>query len=336
MSFVTLSLYVHSAPCAEGQEPNSACEDERVIFSPDGERVLIGVLDGCGGTGARRYPEAGNWSGARIASHVAGRSLFRWFAGLSQERFHNGTAPELAEELEAQLGTAIRDANALLESGSAPRFVSSRLSKALPTTLAAITAEKLPDDHARLCSFWAGNSRNYVFLCTGLRQLSADDVVGNYDPFEDLAKDGILSNSVNASAPFEIHVSEMPVKGPCLILSASDGVFSYFDSPIRLEWLLLDTLRQAETPAQWELLLRKEIGAVSADDHTLQLAALGFESFPELKGAFLPRLEELEREYILPLQAAVEEEDQERLLLLWQKYRETFLTVKREEEAEHG
>lgn len=336
MSFVTLSLYVHSAPYAEGQAPGSECEDERVILVPDEERVLIGVMDGCGGTGARRYSEADNWTGARIASHVAGRSLFRWFAGLSQERFHNSTAPELAEELETQLRTAIHDANALLEQDVAPRFISSRLSKALPTTLAAVAAEKLPGGYVRLCSFWAGNSRNYVFLPAGLRQLSADDIVGNYDPFEDLAKDGILSNSVNASAPFEVHFSEMLVKSPCLILSASDGVFSYFDSPIRLEWLLLDTLRRTETPAEWERLLRKEIGAVSADDHTLQLAALGFESFSELKNAFLPRLEDLERDYILQLQQAVEKEDQEQLLLLWNKYQETFLTVRREEEAEHG
>ena len=336
MAFVTLSLYVHSAPCAENHAPEADCEDERVILVPDEERVLIGVLDGCGGTGARRYPEADNWTGARIASHVAGRSLYQWFAELPKERFHNSTAPELAEDLEARLNAAIRDANALFGDLAAPRFVSSRLSKSLPTTLAAVTAEKLSDGFVRLCSFWAGNSRNYVFLPAGLRQLSADDVVGNYDPFEDLARDGILSNSVNASVPFEIHFAEMLVKSPCLILSASDGVFSYFDSPIRLEWLLLDTLRRAETPVEWERLLRGEIGAVSADDHTLQMAVLGFESFPELKEAFLPRLKELERDYILPLQLAAEKEDREQPLLLWQKYQKTFLAVRREKEAEHG
>lgn len=336
MAFVTLSLYVHSAPYAEGQAPTADCEDERVILVPDGERALIGVLDGCGGTGARRYPAAGNWTGARIASHVAGRSLFRWFDGLSEERFHNSTAAELAKDLQEQQEKAIREADELLGGSAAPKFVSTRLNKSLPTTLAAVAAEQLPQGYLRLCSFWAGNSRNYVLLPEGLRQLSADDVVGNYDPFEDLAKDGILSNAVNASVPFSIHAAELLVKEPCLIFAASDGVFSYFDSPIRLEWLLLETLRAAKTPADWEQSLRTEIGAVSADDHTLQLAALGFESFPELKNVFLPRLEELERDYILPLQLAVEKEDREQLLALWQKYKKKFLAVRREEEAEHG
>ena len=123
--------------------------------------------------------------------------------------------------------------------------------------LAALTAEMRPNARVRLRSFWAGNSRNFVLLPQGLRQLSRDDLVGGYDPWEDLSRDGVLSNSVNASVPFVIHAAETAVTLPCLILAATDGVFSYFDSPIRLEWLLLSTLREAESPLAWEKALRE-------------------------------------------------------------------------------
>lgn len=330
MAIVSLSLFVHSAPIGEGGAAAAPCEDERVVCVRQDGPVLIAVLDGCGGTGARRYSAADNWSGARIASHTAGRCLYRWFGSLPGEHLRVSESETLAAELQATLTQAVREKKEELDSGgAAPVLISSRLSKALPTTLAALTAERL-EESIRIRSYWAGNSRNYVFPPEGLRQLSADDLVGGYDPFEDLTKDGILSNSVNASAPFQIHSAEMTLDGPCMILSASDGVFSYFDSPIRLEWLLLETMLHAQSPAGWEKALRRELGELAADDHTLSLAALGFSGFSAMQKAYRPRYEAMAQTLIPVLQEASAAEDYERLQALWDSYKTDYLAVKRE------
>ncbi len=335
MAFVSLTISVHSAPRGERGQDAAPCEDERVLDTREDMRALVAVLDGCGGTGARRYLLAEGWSGARLASHLAGRRLCRWFSELNREEENGQTAEDQAlalhDALEEEL-LAAKDALA----GEGTSRISSRLSKELPTTLAALTAEAFPNARLRLRSFWAGNSRNYVLLPRGLRQLSRDDLVGGYDPWEDLSRDGVLSNSVNASVPFVIHAAETEVSLPCLIFSATDGVFSYFDSPIRLEWLLLSTLREAESPLAWENALREEFGALAADDHTLQLAALGFESFAELQKAYAGRLELLEREYIPALQEAAEAEDSEQLRALWERYKTDYFEYDIEKDADHG
>ena len=323
MAFVTLTISVHSAPRGERGQNAAPCEDERVLDIREKERALVAVLDGCGGTGARRYLLAKGWSGARLASHLAGRRLARWFAERGNEA-DELSAEDQALALHDALEEELLAAKAALAGEGASR-ISSRLSKDLPTTLAALTAKAFPNARLRLRSFWAGNSRNYVLLPQGLRQLSRDDLVGDYDPWEDLSRDGVLSNSVNASVPFVIHAAETSVSLPCLILSATDGIFSYFDSPIRLEWLLLSTLREAESPLAWEEALREELGALAADDHTLQLASLGFESFPALQEAYAGRLELLEREYIPALQQAAEAGDGEQMRALWERYKTDYL-----------
>ena len=320
MAFVSLTIAVHSAPCGERGQNAAPCEDERVLDTREDKRALVAVLDGCGGTGARRYQLAEGWSGARLASHLAGRRLERWFHESGREE---RTAEDQALALHDALAEELLAAKEAL-AGEGVSRISSRLSKELPTTLAALTAALCSNACVRLRSFWAGNSRTYVLLPRGLRQLSRDDLVGGYDPWEDLSRDGVLSNSVNASVPFVIHAAETAVTPPCLILAATDGVFSYFDSPIRLEWLLLSTLREAESPLAWEKALREELGALAADDHTLQLAALGFESFAELQKAYAGRLEQLEREYIPALQEAAEAGDGEELRALWERYRTDY------------
>jgi len=332
MAFVSLTIAVHSAPCGERGQNAAPCEDERVLDTREDKRALVAVLDGCGGTGARRYQLAEGWSGARLASHLAGRRLERWFHESGREE---RTAEDQALALHDALAEELLAAKEALSGEGASR-ISSRLSKELPTTLAALTAEMRPNARVRLRSFWAGNSRNYVLLPQGLRQLSRDDLVGDYDPWEDLNRDGVLSNSVNASAPFVIHGAETSVPLPGLIFSATDGVFSYFDSPIRLEWLLLSTLHESENPLAWEAALREELGALAADDHTMQLAALGFESFAELRETYAARLEQLGREYMPALQEAAEAGDSEELRALWERYKTAYFEYYTEKDADHG
>ncbi len=333
MKGLSFTLAVHSAPQGEPGAAPSPCEDERVVCRRGKEEILIAVLDGCGGTGGKKYAQAENWTGARLASHLAGRALYRWYSDGVENADSKAGAPARAKTLAAALGEALTSYNGELKASSRIQsFISSKLSKDLPTTLAAMTAAPHPEGGMRIRSYWAGNSRNYVLIPSGgsdagLRQLSRDDIVGGYDPYEDLMKDGILCNSVNASEPFEIHTAQYRSGGPCIILSASDGIFGYLDSPIRLEWILLDTLERASSPLDWERALRESFASYAADDHTLQLAALGFRDFDEVKAAYAPRCRELEEGWIRPLEEANRKEDHEAGRALWESYKAEYLIL---------
>ncbi len=330
---LSFTLSVHSAPQGEADAAPSPCEDERVVCRRGAGEILIAVLDGCGGTGGKKYAQAENWTGARLASHLAGRALYRWFSEGAENADPQAGASGRARVLAAALDEALTAYNGDLQASSHVRsFISSKLSKDLPTTLAAMTAAPHPAGGVRIRSYWAGNSRNYALIPSGgndagLKQLSRDDIVGGYDPYEDLLKDGILCNSVNASEPFEIHTAQCRSNGPCILFSASDGIFGYLDSPIRLEWILLDTLERASSPLEWERMLRESFASYAADDHTLQLAALGFSDFAGDKAAYAPRRRELEERWIRPLEEANRRGDHEAARALWESYKTEYLIL---------
>ncbi len=327
---VSLLLSVHSVPRNE-EDSIQPCEDERVVCLKENNSLLIAVMDGCGGTGGKHYQQAENWTGAKLASHLAGQALYDWFSETETEPFSRKEPIRIAEEIRTVLSEALLRYNTELRENDAGSFViRSSMNKDLPTTLAAIVAIPKGERSFEIQSYWAGNSRNYVLMPGGLKQISTDDIVGNYDPYEDLLKDGILSNCVNASVPFQIHESVFRSEEPCMILSASDGIFGYLDSPIRLEGILLSTLQKAGTPLQWEELLRKIFGAYSGDDHTLQLAALGFSSFEEMKKTYHNRTKFLDRNLIRPLEKAEKRADNEAVKALWTQYKKDYLILQKE------
>ncbi len=329
---VSFLLSVHGAPQNEDNiiQP---CEDERVVCFKENGSLLIAVMDGCGGTGGKHYPQAKNWTGAKLASHLVGQALYRWFSEMENEAFVQKEPSQIGEEIRSVVSESLLQFNTKLRESSAGAVViRSSMNKDLPSTLAALVAVPRPDRSFDIYSFWAGNSRNYVLVPGGLKQLSTDDLVGDYDPYEDLLKDGILSNCLNASIPFQINESVFHTEGPCIILSVSDGIFGYLDSPVRVEWILLRSLQKAGTPLQWEELLRKYFGAYSGDDHTLQLAALGFSSFEEVKKMFHDRTKILDRNFIRPLEKAEKQMDNEAVKELWLKYKKDYLILQKEQE----
>ena len=200
----------------------------------------------------------------------------------------------------------------------------------LPTTVTAITAAPTDEKHILLRYFWAGNTRGYYFGSTGLRQITWDDTVGDLDPFEDLQKDGILSNVANATKPFVIHFRELTTAEPCIVFAASDGCFSSFLSPLELEEKLLNTLMQANTPVEWEHLLDGAIGRIAGDDYTMQIAVLGFQTFEAIKMAFTPRWKAFCEHYQQRLEACrnLSAEDPNLKIVLqnlWNEYKADFL-----------
>jgi hypothetical protein len=164
--------------------------------------------------------------------------------------------------------------------------------RALPTTLAAV-AYRLGDHTVRCRSLWAGDSRAYVLLPTsGLHALTRDHTAEE-DALDQLRQDPPMTNVVCADRPFTIEAQpphsygEFPL--PCVLLSATDGFFGYVHTPAHFEHLLLNTLAHARDMADWADRLRTQVQGFTADDASLSLAALGFDSFPQIAEAFRVR-----------------------------------------------
>ena len=320
---ISLAISIHATSCGEPSDYGNACEDERMICVHGKENVLLsGVLDGCGGAGSKRYGRADRWTGARISSHEAGRTLAEWFQSKALKELKLQSQEDVAKELHDVLSTHLYEIKEAL--GTEKTLVISNLSVELPTTLAVMTAEPERKGNIRIRSYWAGNSRNYVFLPSGLKQISSDNLDGDHDGDEPL-ENGILSNAVNASSPFTIYSKEVIQKGTMMLLSATDGVFGYFDSPIRLEWILLDTLQHAACPLDWEGSLKAEIDDWSSDDHTMELIVLNAENFSSLKAAYRERWTEMKTQYAEKLDMAAENKNHELYLELWRQYKKDYL-----------
>lgn len=320
---ISLAISIHATSCGEPSDYGNACEDERMICSHGKDNVLLsGVLDGCGGAGAKRYRRADRWTGARISSHETGRTLAEWFQAKSAKELRKQSQEEVAKELHDVLSTHLYEIKAFL--GTEKSLVEDNLSAELPTTLAVMTAEPWRKVDIRIRSYWAGNSRNYVFLPDGLRQISRDNLDGDHDGDEP-RENGILSNAINASNRFTIYSREVTQKGTMMLLSATDGVFGNFDSPIRLEWILLDTLQHAACPLDWEESLKAEIDDWSSDDHTMELVVLNAETFSKLKAAYRRRWTEMKTQYVEKLDIAAENKNHELYLELWRQYKKDYL-----------
>lgn len=320
---VSISLYFNE------EQMNGKGEDSAMRITSTPNAALIATMDGCGGAGAQIYAKANNASGARISAEHVGIALRRWF--LEKQYGFWGTGGKTAEQLAAEMKTAI---NCELETqqelvDGVESGVKSRLTRTFPSTLAAVLAEVVETNVIRCVSFWAGDSRTYVFRASGLRQTSRDDIRGHGDPFDALMNDGILSNLVSISADYEIHASESILTEPCIILTASDGCFSYFRSPMEFEWTLLDTLVQSSTPKQWENKLRNLFGSYASDDYTMNIAVLGFYNWTAVQNAYAPRWKEFYGNYVEPMKKILSAEDQRAHYELWLQYKQDYMSEDR-------
>lgn len=304
-----LHLQINHAVLSDGGEDCFALRS-------DEQGAFWCVADGCGGLGSRRYESLGNHTGAFVASRLAVRIFSAWV----QEQ---SGCPSSAEET-ALAGNKLC---AMLEDRF-QRFarqncqqeksrITGSMQRTLPTTLCAAA---LSGDGA--CFWWAGDSRGYVLDTDGLHQYTKDDVRGTGDAFETLYRDMPLSNLLSADKTAVLHSRYIHLNKPCLIITATDGVYSCLPTPMEMEMLLLDTLRSARSMAEWQKRLQKQIALNAQDDATLVAAAHGFECFEQLKEQLLPRREKLQTGMITPVRRKKGNVDFARQK--WLMYRETY------------
>jgi serine/threonine protein phosphatase PrpC len=272
--------------------------------------ALLGVFDGCGGSGAAVYEGLQNKTGAYLAARAASAAWLRWFEGLDFD------GEISAEALKPML---LRDLRLCEErGGEGGDKLLGTMAKRFPTTAAAAVCRPCRGGVEALLQ-WAGDSRIYWLDGDGLAQLTEDDL-GGIDAMQNLSEDAPLTNAINLSRDFQIHSASRVFRGPGLLFASSDGCFGYLSTPMEFEALLLCTLQQAATPAEWESLVKEAVGRISGDDYTLCGICLGFGSFEELRRRLRRRGDLLDRVYVNGLEACSREEK----LQLWERYQENY------------
>jgi len=284
--------------------------EDSYLFAFTPENGVVGVFDGCGGSGSRRYESYRGKTGAYMGSRAVAGAARDWFLDGASRL----TASELKERINAYLGLCMRH-------GGGGSGLKGSLVKDFPTTLAMIAATAAGKQIAASC-LWAGDSRCYLLDEDGLRQLTEDDLRIK-DPMENLRSDGALLNTVSASENFEIHRRALRPEKPCLLFAATDGCFGYFSTPMEFEHLLLDSLSRASCVSEWEMRIAAALDRVAGDDYTMSGMALGFGSFEKLKNSLERRRVELYTRYIRKLNGLSREEK----TALWREYREHYMAV---------
>jgi len=275
---------------------------------------LLGAFDGCGGAGAKTHEKYSGHTEAYIASRLCSGAFYDAF----QASFPTDQgARELAEQVFAPFVeqrlleySPPKNENGIKISGSSIRT--------LPSTAAVALVRG-----TEVSALWAGDSRVYVLDSRGLAQLTTDHT-SEPDPMINLYEDGILRNVLCADHPVRLSCKTVQLQEPFVVFAATDGCFGYLSTPMEFEGVLLSTLLQSASVAQWEETLARTLGAVAADDHTLCMAAWGYGSFENLQNSFRTRYEWLKEQYLNAI-AAMPLEDRDSRYALWQTYQQEYL-----------
>lgn len=304
-------------------------EDSDPIAEWDQKQGVLAVFDGLGGAGSTIHHHRGvAYTGAYIASRVAMSEIRQLYNSVFEPRL---MIPVDTASLRNQMEEALKREAATLETESEPTRLKSKLIKRLPTTMAALFMAQIDEETLRCQAVWAGDSRCYnLSPHTGLQQLSKDDIKSGGDALDNLKNDSPLSNYLNADTKFELHSQVWTFPQPHILLAATDGCFGYLLSPAHFEFLLLDSLAQANSTLQWRAEVINRLGNIAGDDCSMALLALGWSSFDALKAAFHTRHRQLHQDFIQPLDTLTQEIERDSTLLSEVESRKNEREMRRE------
>jgi serine/threonine protein phosphatase PrpC len=325
-------------------------EDSDPILRDGRDLGLIAVFDGMGGAGGTVYetpdgPRTGAYLASRIARDVVER---RMLTLLEPDWNLNGRAT--AEDLRRSVREALVER---LDELKAPASgLRSRLLRALPTTMALVALQRTqPGGATWACHvLWAGDSRAYAFEPQGVRQLTTDDLRDPGDAMSNLRRDSVVSNAMSADTEFRVNYRKTEIEAPFLVACATDGCFGYVRSPMHFEHLVLSHLLGSRNPDSWSAALQRDITAVTGDDAAMSLLGIGAQ-FAQFQELFRSRVEELEREFIAPMEeraravadaerqlAAARRRQDDTIAEIWGRYKPGYERYLRpdEPEAEDG
>lgn len=303
-------------------------EDSSPLSLVKDDFYAVGVFDGMGGSGATicKSELGNNHTKAYVASRIICEAIEEYIKKLKDVRDMNSDGIRCAAKNRLEK-----------EKSKYPTKTSGLRSKLLrdyPTTLAITTALKNEDGTYSVNSYWAGDSRNYLWTTEGFYQISKDDLESELDPLENLRHDGVLSNCICADREFYINNKTIQVEGKFVILSATDGCFNYFATPMYFQEVLLAGLKSSQYIEDWEKKCKEEFLAVTGDDVSISLHAVGFDSFEDLKKTFMqstiPSIEELKAKQENINRLSIELEDAKKSLetliqVKWDEYKVSYM-----------
>lgn len=273
--------------------------------------AYIAVFDGCGGLGARTYPNMKDYSGAYIASRVASGAFYDWF-----NEMHAKIWPSNENMVDSIKSYFARAFDVVMPHTEGCIKVKGSMVRDFPTT-AAIAYAKNETDGIAIHVIWAGDSRIYAIDSKGLMQLSNDDLDGE-DALSNLTSDAALTNLISSDGKYVLHHKRILAKRPIIIIAASDGCFSYYSSPMEFEYMLIEALVNSNSIDGVRKKIINELNEVAGDDFTLGLMAFNFGTYADIKNAMLKRIKLLYDNYISKIN---ENTGADEIKAMWEEYR---------------
>ena len=256
-------------------------EDSDPILLTLNGLTVVGVLDGMGGAGgAECESDFGVHTKAYVASRIVQKSIIDFIRQNPDTVLQDGFEKQLEKVIKDRFDEEIMKYPPKSKAG-----LRSSLIKEYPTTLALLCISESKTGYI-IDSFWAGDSRNYLWNSNGLFQISKDDLKGELDPLQNIREDAPMSNCINADSGFSINhkrIEGFSIGDRFIVLSATDGCFGYYPSPMDFEKILSDALKGAESKEVWEKRLSQAFAYVTGDDFSFSIAAFGYRDFKELK-----------------------------------------------------
>jgi serine/threonine protein phosphatase PrpC len=319
-SYPNITSAVNQIALITGEMETDNGEDAYGYFFNENGGILA-AYDGCGGLGSKRYERYGFKTGAYIASRTVGHAVFQWFMDFSMNggRINENTILQIKEELFQEILAGLAKVKTE-ESFGASQLKKGDLVRELPTTISTILFDAVQNG-INTAFIWAGDSRGYILTAEGgLAQISTDDLTGDHDAYENLYADGRLSNVVAADGKYHLNHKILSITTPFMAITATDGCFGYFKTPMEFEYILLSALLNAQSPLEWKQGIEEAIRKVARDDFSLCFATFGYEEFQEIKNSFYQRGNYLYNKYISMLAIATEEEKKK----MWLEYKKDY------------
>ncbi|MCI0667717.1 MAG: protein phosphatase 2C domain-containing protein [Methylococcaceae bacterium] len=276
-----------AAQDADGKQDQGRCEDALPILTElSGGRVLLGVADGLGGY-ARGFDGR---SGGQIASATAMKAAADVF---------RRAAPAEHPDAEALTNSIFKRLRHLAETRLEPSGIRGTLGRhKLATTLALVVLDARPlRSTTRIQCYWIGDSRIYFLGREGLHQLTRDDNLAGADAFDSIFDPPPMSRFLAASMEREwrIHVRELNLDCPGVVIACTDGCYSEWRSPWGFEAALQQALEQSGSWKEWIERFRFALQPLLSDDASLvafPLKLLDFKEFQKLRAETRGALQE--------------------------------------------